>query len=140
MIQRDPSATAGPLTTHRCSSTLLRPSPAQTDAATQDRYYMRKLTGRPSVSLSCDWRELLLFAGVQLTRLLARVLRPPISISGQRWLPAPTGTALNSSLCCTRISRNLLTNGGFLAKMQRIRFWKKKYLDVLCSAYKVKDG
>lgn len=37
----------------------------------------------PSISLWCDCRELLLFAGVQLTRLLAHAFRPPIYISGQ---------------------------------------------------------
>lgn len=74
----------------------------------------------PSISLWCDCRELLPFAGVQLTRLLARAFRPSIYISGQHWPPAPTGTVLNSTLCCTWISRKVLTNEGFLSKMQCI--------------------
>lgn len=65
----------------------------------------RRVNRTPSISLWCDCRELLLFAGVQLTRPLARAFRPPIYISGRCWPPAPTGTVLNSTLSCTWISK-----------------------------------
>lgn len=125
MIQRDPCC-------HRRApphaSALQRHAFLLTDTEKQTIITCR-VNRTPSISLWCDCRELLPLAGVQLTRLLARAFRPSIYISGQHWPPVPTGTVLNSTLCCTWISRKVLTNEGFLAKMQCIHSGKRLFFN-----------
>lgn len=59
-------------------------SPPLSDTQKSEAIIICRVNRTPSISLWCDCRELLLFAGVQLTRLLACAFRPPIYISGQR--------------------------------------------------------
>lgn len=101
MIRHDPAPPPHPplLTTgrrHRPTLPCRRPI-CETDTEETKSLITCRVNGTPSMLLWRDGRGWLPFAGVQLTRLLARALTPPIYISGQALSqPAPLPLALFS--------------------------------------------
>lgn len=81
---------------HRPTLPCRRPI-CETDTEETKSLITCRVNGTPSILLWRDGRGWLPFAGVQLTRLLARALTPPIYISGQALSqPAPLPLALFS--------------------------------------------